>query len=558
MFYKGIIFDLDDTLYNYKVCHEHALQTIFKYLYSVYSEVTADFENTYLKITTDLKKELSNTASSHNKSIYLKHLLEKLNYGLSEFLTIQNLYWQSFYEKIECYPGVKDFILWNRNKKIKIGILTDYETEYQIIKLEKLGLLDYVDVIVTSEEVGKEKPSKQMFLTILEKLQLSTSDVIMIGDNLEKDIKGAYDLNLFAYWFSPDKLTPYLSFECFYDLLHDFTSIFNDLIELQNISKFCGERFDLVQAGGGNTSVKTLNDWLIIKASGYNLASLDSKNGYAIVDNNKLVRDIMTNTAKEVTYYNVFNYSKRASIETFLHALLKKYTVHLHPIQLNRVLICKNARSIINKIYPNAIIIEYLTPGITICNRIKEEYTDQNVIFLLNHGIIVTSDVIHEIYDLIDDILKKFESFQNLTMDQYKFTNTISKTINSIFDVHYVSYLCQDKIINKYLSEKYSLFLENIAFPDALIYCGIKCLVGLKNIHFYKDLYGESPKIIIENDLVYITAPTLNKCKEIEDVLKCKLIVLDNDFEKNYLSSDEICFLNNWDSEKYRKTLNIL
>ena len=36
-----------------------------------------------------------------------------------------------------------------------------------------------------------------------------------------------------------------------------------------NISKYAGERFDLIQAGGGNSSVKLDNGQMLIKASGY-------------------------------------------------------------------------------------------------------------------------------------------------------------------------------------------------------------------------------------------------------------------------------------------------
>ena len=99
------------------------------------------------------------------------------------------------------------------------------------------------------------------------------------------------------------------------------------------------------------------------------------------------------------------------------------------------------------------------------------------------------------------------------------------------------------------------MFLQSVTFPDALIYCGVKCLFGLKNVEEYKELYGDSPKIIIENKSLYINANSLSKCKEIEDVLKSQLIIIDSDFDKNYLSTDEICFLNNWDSEKYRKNI---
>ena len=554
MFYKGIIFDVDGTLYNYDVCHEYALKIVINYL----SYNSIDVSNIYAKISNDLKKELIKTASSHNKSIYLKHVLEKLNCGLSDFSTIHILYWKSFYEKMECYPGVKEFILWNKQQKIQIGILTDYETEYQIIKLEKLGLLEHIDCIITSEEIGKEKPSVQMFHAILSKMNLGTEDVIMIGDNFQKDIIGANDLNIFAYWFSLNvciiKSEKYISFNNFEILLRDFKLIYSDLIELKKISKYCGERFDLVQAGGGNTSVKTGNNWLVIKASGYNLSNIDTKNGYVVMNNAKILKDIDDGNIKDVLNYNAIG-NKRGSIETFMHSILKKYTVHLHPIQVNRILVSKNAHNVINVIYPSALIIDYLTPGINVCNKIQELYNGQNVIFLLNHGIIVTSDEIDEVYHLINDVLTKFENFQNLHMNRYKFTNTISKNINLVFDVDNVSYLSEDKIINKYLCEKYSVFLENVTFPDALIYCGEKCLFGMEKINEYKELYRESPKMIIANDSLYINAASLSKCKEIEDVLKSQLVIIDSDFDKNYLSPDEICFLNNWDSEKYRKNI---
>lgn len=553
MFYKGIIFDLDNTLYDYNACHDFALESVFEYLRDVYPSTNIN-KSLYEKIAKDLKKELINTASCHNKSIYFKQLLEHLNVGLLSFSPIHDIYWRSFYTKIKCFDGVKEFIQWNKQQNIKIAVLTDYETEHQITKLEKLGLLDYVDVVVTSEEVGKEKPSKQMFLSVLNKMSLSAESAIMVGDNFEKDIVGAMDMNIFAYWlndYTEQKNKKYIPFISYTTLLTDFISIYNDLTNLKRISKFYGERFDLVQAGGGNTSVKTRNGWLIIKSSGYNLTSVDTQNGYVIADNDKIIQDIETKHVNDVTSYNVIG-TKRASIETFMHSLLKKYTVHLHPIQVNRILVCKHARDIINKIYPNSLIIDYLTPGIKVCGKIKELYSNENVIFLLNHGIIVTSDNINELHELIDDILVKFEKEQQIMgFEKYKFTNTLTSIVNKKFHLDNVSYLVDDSIINTYLIHNKQLFYTNVTFPDALVYCGESILEGLANIH----QCNECPKIIVENNTVYITGNTLAKCKEIEDVLKSVLIIADSEMDKNYLTSEEIYFLNNWEAEKYRKII---
>lgn len=551
MFYKGIIFDLDDTLYDYKKCNETSIEKVINYIIN-HNEKYKNYEyvlDVYNKISINLKHELKNTASSHNKSIYFKHLIEELKLNYSYFQILNDLYWTTFYNNMVCFEGVKDFIIWNKINGIKIGILTDYETEYQIMKLEKLELLNYTDYIVTSEEVGIEKPSVKMFRTILKKMNLQAEEVIMIGDNYEKDIMGALNVGIKSYWFNKNNV------ECnnFKELHVKFQIIHNHLNELKNISKYCGERFDLVQAGGGNTSVK-VDDLMFIKASGYNLTNIDMFHGYVTMNNKLLLQHIYGNTTKEVTNYNYIG-NKRGSIETFMHAILKKYTIHLHPVQINRILVSVNAKEIIKKIYPSGLIIDYLTPGIKVCNEIMKVYNNENVIFLLNHGIIITCDYVNDIYETLDEVLYSFESYQKINYDKYKLTNQISKTINSTFGIDNISYLCQDEIISGYLNNNPELFKEKLTFPDCLIYCGVKILFGLNNIQKYKELYEEYPKIIVDNCQVYINSHSLTKCKEIEEVLKSNLLILDSDFQKVYLSNEEICFLNSWDAEKYRKLL---
>jgi hypothetical protein len=110
-------------------------------------------------------------------------------------------------------------------------------------------------------------------------------------------------------------------------------------------------------------------------------------------------------------------------------------------------------------------------------------------------------------------------------------------------------------MINDYLLNRQDLFKMKISFPDAVIYCGIKILFHINQLNEYIKSFNEPPIIIIENDLIYINSHNLQKCKEIEDVFKSNIMILDTDFNKIFLSFEEICFLKNWDSEKYRKNL---
>ena len=556
MFYKGIIIDLDNTIYNYDELHEKSLRESLKLLETKTNNL-CDLLEIYENISRIHKYEIKNTASSHNKGILFKYLLEKLNINLKKHIELYNKYWNVFYDNIKPFNGLINFLKWNKENNIKIGILTDYETEFQIKKLVKLNIIDFIDVIVTSEEVGIEKPSKQMFYTILDKLELTKSDVIMIGDNYEKDILGALNLNIYSYWFHKQNYNhiKYIEF-CNYNYLYNyFKDIYKEINNLKEISKFCGERFDLVQAGGGNSSVK-IDDFMFIKASGYNMTKVTQKSGYVMINNKDLKNDILNKKIKKIINYNLIG-NVRGSIETYMHSILKKYTIHLHPIQIDKILICKNSEDIIKQLFPNSLIIEYLTPGIKVCNKIKEKYNNENIIFLLNHGLIITTDIFNQQYILLNKILTKCEEYNKENYSKYKFVNNISKFILDKFYIDNITYLCEDKIINDYLISKKNLFEEKITLPDVLIYCGIKILfiIDLKEIDKYYDKFKELPKIIIYENLIYITSHSLNKCKEIESVLKANLFILDSKNKKQYLSQDEICFLNNWDAEKYRKLI---
>lgn len=570
MFYKGIIMDLDNTIYNYDKCHKTALNSVVDYIKTIYQGEN-NIRDIYDNISKELKYELTNTASCHNKSIYFKKLLEFLSLELTFLDVMHDIYWRIFFHEISCYDGVKEFLIWNKKNGIKIGILTDYETEYQIKKLSTLDILKYIDIVVTSEEVGIEKPSCQMFQTILRRLSLNIDEVIMIGDNFEKDIIGAFNMNIFPYWFNSLTDTSnlcvkrdkryvdngkYIEFSSFNHLLNEFTSTHNNLNQLKEMSRYCGERFDLVQAGGGNSSVKTENNWMFIKASGINMSTINEVSGYVSIDNSKLSNDIDAGNVGEVLSYNIIGH-KRGSIETFMHSILNKFTIHLHPIQVNRILISKCAKKIVNDLFPTALVVDYFTPGIKVCNEIRRLYTKQNIIFLVNHGLIITSDNYEELYELLDDVIEKFEKYQKINCDKYKFTNVISKFINVTYNLNNVSYLCENSVIIEYLKSKLYLFHENIAFPDALIYCGLKnaFIDELDNIKTYYEKFKELPRIIIIDNRIYLNSNSISKCKEIEELMLANLMILDSVFDKNYLSIEEICFLNNWDAEKYRRLI---
>lgn len=115
--------------------------------------------------------------------------------------------WSGFFlDNMSLYAGARDLLEALHEKYIRVGVCTDLLAHIQHRKLRRLGMMDDVDCMVTSEEAGVEKPSPGIFKLCIEKLRLPAEEVCFVGDNLERDVKGAMAAGLQAIWFHPETL----------------------------------------------------------------------------------------------------------------------------------------------------------------------------------------------------------------------------------------------------------------------------------------------------------------------------------------------------------------
>lgn len=87
--------------------------------------------------------------------------------------------------------------------KFDLHIITNGFEEVQSIKLEYSGLDKYFDKIITSEKAGHKKPSPGIYKYALKHSGADLADSLMIGDNLQTDIKGARDYGMDQVFFNP-------------------------------------------------------------------------------------------------------------------------------------------------------------------------------------------------------------------------------------------------------------------------------------------------------------------------------------------------------------------
>ena len=196
---KGILIDLDNTLYDYEPCHTHALKKCHKFFNRNVEKIDFEkFHTLYLKGRAEVKKQNSGTVGSRSRYLYFQLMLEGL-YGetrIKDSLQLGDMYWQSYIEKMELRPWVQKFLSDMRKRRIRVVLVTNQESSLQYRKLVHLGVEHLIDFVVTSEEAGVEKPDPRIFSLALDKIGMKADDVVMIGDDPQEDGAGAAEAGI--------------------------------------------------------------------------------------------------------------------------------------------------------------------------------------------------------------------------------------------------------------------------------------------------------------------------------------------------------------------------
>lgn len=201
---EAVIFDLDDTLYDYKNCNTKSEEKLFSYAGNKLGIEPEKFKEAYSVGRRVTKELLLDSAALHSRLLYCQHALEHLGINpVKNAIELADYFWECFLNEMQPFPGVNCLLEELKKNSLKIGICTDMTTEIQYKKILKLGLGDYIDCIVTSEEVGNEKPNGRMLTLCSNKLNSKFQAMLMIGDNFEKDIRGSLALGMAALWFNP-------------------------------------------------------------------------------------------------------------------------------------------------------------------------------------------------------------------------------------------------------------------------------------------------------------------------------------------------------------------
>jgi putative hydrolase of the HAD superfamily len=112
-------------------------------------------------------------------------------------------------QRAELVPGMADLLRRLKDDGQRLSLVADTRIgTYQNV-LRQHDLYDLFDAFAISEEVEAQKPDRRIFLHALDQLAIPEADwgrVVMVGNNLARDVRGANVLGLISIWmvWNPD------------------------------------------------------------------------------------------------------------------------------------------------------------------------------------------------------------------------------------------------------------------------------------------------------------------------------------------------------------------
>ncbi|MFL5803745.1 MAG: HAD family hydrolase [Roseiflexaceae bacterium] len=190
--YRAILFDLDDTLYDLRSYWSGRLRLALDLVLPRYPQLDRDAlvraalaERVYMAQWPDFLRR---------QSVADEALIAAAH----------EIFCREWFEQMALYEDALHTLEALR-PRYRLGLITNGPSEIQRRKIERFGLVNYLDVLIVSEEAGVAKPDPAIFALALAQLGVGPAEALFIGDSPEHDLRGAAAAGMACIWMNPGK-----------------------------------------------------------------------------------------------------------------------------------------------------------------------------------------------------------------------------------------------------------------------------------------------------------------------------------------------------------------
>lgn len=199
------IFDLDNTLVITSPAAKHAYKQAINHLAKMENRPhdNKKLYNHWKKIVQQVLGEKKPQLRRFEYSLNELIRLQKLN--AAHAATALHIYEKELLNMLEPNSGAKDLLSWLKEQKHTIVVSTGSGKNEAKKKLDKTQLSQYVDMLVTSDDVGSMKPNQAFITQPMAQAKATKSTTLVIGDSKAEDTEPAEALGVASILIKPGK-----------------------------------------------------------------------------------------------------------------------------------------------------------------------------------------------------------------------------------------------------------------------------------------------------------------------------------------------------------------
>ena len=208
--YRHLFFDLDHTLWDFEVnAHETLEQLFAEYDLARHGLFSfAEFSARYRDVNHALWRlyQSNKVTQKQLREVRFVRTLTRLGVAEADVPTDMSARFTDILPyKAAVFPHTHDVLGYLQGKGYRLHLITNGFEDVQHIKLKSSDLTRYFEEVITSEHSGHLKPDPRMFAHALARTGATAAESLMVGDNLECDVLGAYNAGIDQVYFNPDK-----------------------------------------------------------------------------------------------------------------------------------------------------------------------------------------------------------------------------------------------------------------------------------------------------------------------------------------------------------------
>jgi len=182
---EALLFDIDNTLVDFMVMKRSSVDAAIVAMIDAGLELS--YQEAHQKIWAIYDREGIEDQEVFDR--FIQEYLGRLDYKILASAIIA--YRRAREATLVLYPHVKSTLLALARRNFRLAVISDAPAKQAWLRLCSLGIQHYFEAVITYEDTGERKPHPLPFKRALETLKLRADQAVMIGDWLDRDIKGA-------------------------------------------------------------------------------------------------------------------------------------------------------------------------------------------------------------------------------------------------------------------------------------------------------------------------------------------------------------------------------